>query len=395
MDCPCFKVTAKGLRWFRRGHPWIFASDLASGREGFPPGVVELRGPTGEFLATALYSPRSQIALRILSRKKETIDEEWWRRKLQKALKKREGLEIPSDARRLVYAEGDGLPSLIVDRYGPFLVAQVLSAGLEVNKKMILGLLSELTQCRGILERSESAVRSKEGLLPVKQVVSGEVPREVIVEEGGLKFAVDLWEGQKTGAFLDQRSNRLLAGKKARGNILDVFSYEGWFACQMALRGERVLCVEGSAQACTRILENARRNGLEGKIAVERGDAFEFLKGADRAGRHFDTVNLDPPAFVKGKEGKTQGRSAYKEINLRAMKLLRPQGLLITSSCSYHFSFRDFQKMLKEAASDAHVILKGEETGRIAPDHPTHPHFPEGNYLKCGFFVVQEDLRQG
>lgn len=388
MDNPCFKISAKGLRWFKRGHPWIFASDLVSAPKGVAAGVAEVLGPSGEFLASALYSPISQIALRILSRKKGAIDEAWWRSKLQRALEKRKKMEIPSNAERLVYAEGDGLPALIVDRYGAYLVVQILSAGLEVYKETIFKWLQELTGCAGILERSEKAVRAKEGLPLIKQVVAGEVPHEVMIEEAGLKFLVNPWEGQKTGAFLDQRSNRIAAGERAYGTALDIFSYDGWFACHMARKAEQVFCLESSKPAAERLLENAKRNGLEKKIAVEVGDAFDFLKNADRAGKHVDTVNLDPPGFIKSSQDRTEGFGAYKEINLRAMKLLRPKGLLITSSCSYHFSFPDFKKMLDAAAQDAGVIFAETQIGHIAPDHPTHPHFPEGNYLKCAFLNI-------
>lgn len=388
MDSPSFKITAKGLRWFKRGHPWIFASDLVSVPKGSAAGVAEVLGPSGEFLALALYSPLSRIALRILSRKKGVIDETWWRSKLQRSLSKRKEMEIPSNARRLIYAEGDGLPSLIVDQYGDYLVVQILSAGLEIYKETIFKLLEELTGAAGILERSDVSVREKEGLPLVKRVVFGEVPQEIIIEEGDLKFLVHPWEGQKTGAFLDQRSNRVAAGERAYGTAIDLFSYDGWFACHMARKTEQVFCLESSKSAAQRLLENAKRNGLENKIAVEVGDVFDFLKSATRAGKHVDTVNLDPPGFIKSNQDRAEGFRAYKEVNLRAMKLLRPKGLLITSSCSYHFSFADFKEMLNAGARDAAVTFAETQIGHISPDHPIHPHFPEGNYLKCWFSTV-------
>lgn len=210
-----------------------------------------------------------------------------------------------------------------------------------------------------------------------------------MIEENGLKFVVDLWEGQKTGGFLDQRDNRIFAGLKAYGQALDVFSYEGWFACHMAKKADSVLCVESSKKAAARILENAKRNGLESKISVEVPDAFDFLKNADQKRQHFDTVNLDPPAFVKNTCERLQGFRGYKEINLRAMKLLKPKGLLISSSCSYHFSGEEFEEMLGLAAQDANVDLEVIAQTGAAPDHPTLSTFPEGNYLKCYFSFME------
>src|SRR3989338_365805 len=328
---PALHMTAKGLRWFQTGHPWVFSSDIVS-KETNEPGLVTLLGPKSEFCAQALYSSHSKIACRILTRHKEAIDQNWWRQKISRAIQKRGALDIPSDAKRLVFAEADSLPSLIVDAYGPYLVVQTLSAGLEKFKTEIFKILESLVKPQGILERNDAAIRKKERLPAVKQVVCGEVPKEVLIQETDLKFLVSLWEGQKTGAFLDQRENRIFAGIKTEGLALDVFSFEGMFACHMAKRAESVLCVESSKKAAARILENANLNNLESKIQVEVVDAFDFLKNADRAKKHFDTINMDPPAFIKTASERQQGFGGYKEINLRAMKLLKPKGTLITSS---------------------------------------------------------------
>ncbi len=351
--------------------------------------MVRVEGPKKEFLATALFSPHSKIALRILSRREEPIDKAWWLQKIKTAIQKRGVFEIPSDAKRLIFAEADGLPSLIVDQYGLYLIVQTLSAGLEKFKTEIFEILESLLKPKGILERNDAAIRKKEKLPAIKQTVFGEVPKEVMIQEAGLKCIVNLWEGQKTGAFLDQRDNRIFAGFKSSGKALDVFSYEGWFACHMAKKAESVLCVEGSLQAAAKILENAKLNGLESKINVEIADAFDFLKNADRARRPFDTINLDPPAFMKTTCERLQGFRGYKEINLRAMKLLKPKGVLVTSSCSYHFSKSDFENMLEEAADDSHVNLNLIAAAGAAPDHPTLSEFPEGNYLKCYFLEVR------
>lgn len=385
---PALHMTAKGLRWFQTGHPWVYSSDIVA-KETNEPGLVTLLGPKSEFCAQALYSPHSKIACRILSRHRESIDSNWWRQKISRAVQKRGTLDIPSDAKRLIFAEADGLPSLIVDQYGPYLVVQTLSAGLEKFKTEIFKILESLVKPQGILERNEAAIRKKEKLPAVKQIVFGHVPKEVVVHEADLKFIVNLWEGQKTGAFLDQRDNRIFSGIKTKGKALDVFSYEGWFACHMAKNADSVLCVESSKQACAKILENATLNGLESKIQIETADAFDFLKNADRGGRHFDTVNLDPPAFIKAACERLQGFRGYKEINLRAMKLLKPKGTLITSSCSYHFSKPEFERMLEEAAYDAKVDLNLIAAAGGAPDHPTLPKFPEGEYLKCYLLEIQ------
>lgn len=385
---PALHMTAKGLRWFQTGHPWVYSSDIVS-KETNEPGCVTLLGPKSEFCAQALYSPHSKIACRILTREKETIDRTWWQKKIGAALQKRRGLNIPSNAKRLIFAEADSLPSLIIDAYGPYLVVQTLSAGLEKFKETIFDVLKSLIDAEGILERNDAPIRKKENLPLIKQCVAGEVPKQTIIEESGLKFAVDLWEGQKTGAFLDQRDNRIFAGFKTAGKALDVFSYEGWFACHMAKKADSVLCVESSKKSAERILENAKRNGLENKISLSTTDAFDFLKNADHTGQHFNTVNLDPPAFMKTTSEREQGYRGYKEINLRAMKLLKPKGTLITSSCSFHFSKSDFEGMLEEAAHDANVNLNLIAATSGAPDHPTLPQFPEGDYLKCYFLEIR------
>jgi len=390
---PTINITPKGVQWFQRGsprggHPWIYATDIVS-KTTDVPGIVTVFGPNQSFLAQALYSPASQIALRILSRSRETIDKKWFEGKIAASIKKRNDLEIPSTAKRLVFAEADGIPSLIVDQYESYLVVQTLSAGLEKFKTEIFEILKKLLNPKGILERNDVSVRRKEKLPEIKECVYGEVPKQIIITEGDLKFFVDLWTGQKTGAFLDQRENRLFAGHKAEGNVLDVFSYQGWFACHMARKAKSVLCVESSKEACAKILENAKLNGLESKITIESEDGFDFLKNADRAGKHFDTINLDPPAFIKTGAEREQGFRGYKEINLRAMKLLKPRGTLITSSCSYHFSIEDFEEMLDVAAQDANVDLDLICQTGPALDHPTLPNFPEGNYLKCYFLNVK------
>lgn len=381
---PEIKITSKGLRWFRSNHPWIFATDLAD-KQTDEAGIVSILSPKNEFLALALYSPFSQIALRILSKKKEEVNWEWWHQKIKAAIAKRAQMGMPSNAKRLVYAEADGLPSLIVDRYGDYLVCQTLSAGLEKYKEEIFTILRQTCPVKGLLERNDVEVRKKEKLPLLKQRVWGEVPATTIIKEGDCEFIVDLWNGHKTGAYLDQRTNRLLAAAHAQGDVLDAFAYQGWFACQMAKKSNHVLCVESSEAAIELIGENAKRNGVAEKISVQVGDTFDFLTEQERCQKHFDTINLDPPPFAK-RRGEISGAArGYNEINRRAMQLLKPKGLLITSSCSYHFSRQMFEGMLAKASLDAKVGLKIKQRMGAAIDHPTLPRFPEGDYLQCYF----------
>ena len=383
-------ISPKGLRWFSSGHPWIYAGDLLSKPE--QAGVVTVCDSRGKFLAQAFYSPHSKIALRILSRKEEPIDRNWFFEKLKRAITLRKKLSIRSDAQRLVFAESDGIPSLIVDRYGETLVVQTLSAGLEACKVWVFDSLKEILSPTGVFEKNDVAVRHLEKLPRSNEVVFGEVPETIWIEEAGLQFAVDVRKGQKTGAFLDQRGNRILAGEMAEGNVLDAFSYEGWFACHFARKAESVVCLESSEEAAVRIRENAKKNGMENKISIITSNAFDVLKEKEQGNETFGWINLDPPAFVKTAKEKEGAWRGYKEINLRAMKMLKKTGGgLSTSSCSYHMGVDDFSQMLAEAAFDAKAEINVFAEKGAAPDHPMLPGFPESRYLKCLFCYVNGD----
>ena len=384
---PKIFLTRKGLHWFGSGHPWIFSSDIDK-KETDAPGVVAVVGPDTQFLAQALYSPHSKIGLRILSYKPEAVDAVWWKNKIARSIQKRQRLSIASNAKRFVFGEADGLPSLIVDGYAGIVVVQILSAGLETCKSFILDALQEALSPSGILEKNDVAVRDLEKLPRINAVAQGEVPATVVIREGTLEFVVDPWKGQKTGAFLDQRDNRFLAGQLATGMALDVFSYNGWFACHMAEKSDTVICVESSEEAAESIRNNARRNGAQHKIKVIVANAFDFLKAQEEDRQHFDTINLDPPAFIKSAKEKEGGYRGYKEINLRAMKLLNPAGILSSASCSQAFTSPEFEMMLADAAIDTHTALQILYRRGAAPDHPSLVTFPESNYLKCFFCHV-------
>lgn len=376
------QITPKGVRHYESGHPWIYKSDL-KGHLPAEAGIVAVEAPNGRFLAQALFSPKSQIALRILTRRKEKIDREWFRAKIKKAIELRGRLGIPSDAVRLIFGESDGLPAFIVDRFSDVISFQTLCAGIDLYKDELVGILNEELKPRAIVERNDVPVRKLEGLPLIAQIFSGNCPKRVKVREGDVSLYIDPLRGQKTGAYLDQRDNRLLAGKIARGKILDCFSYEGWFALHMAKKAECVLCVDSSADALSMVHENAKLNGFENKIKVCEANGFDFLKEQDSGGTHYDLINLDPPPFVKSARDREAGYRGYKEINLRAMKLLRPQGILITSSCSHHFTDEDFDAMLADAASDAGITAQVLYRTGAAPDHPILIGFPESHYLKC------------
>jgi len=374
------KVSARGAARWKQGHPWIYRSDVAEEPDKHP-GIVSVTDRRGRFLGQALYSPASEIRLRLLTHGEEPVDAAWWSERITAAVRRRAG--IAATAWRAVHAEGDGLPSLIVDKYGPWVVAQLLSAGLEWARSDVLGGIHAALAPDGILLRNDAAVRRHEGLPIEVTLAHGAVPEVVEVEEDGLRYLAAPWSGQKTGAFLDQRENRALVGRHTRagGRAIDLFTYHGSFALHLARRAGEVVAVDQSADALARGGENARLNGI-GNIAWREGNAFDLLRELERRGERFDTVVLDPPAFAKTKANLPRAVAGYKEINLRAMRILAPEGVLFTSSCSYHVSRDVFMAMLMDAARDSGRRMQILAVTGAAADHPELLNVPETGYLK-------------
>ncbi|MEP6778453.1 MAG: class I SAM-dependent rRNA methyltransferase [Gemmatimonadaceae bacterium] len=382
-------VAKRGALRIHRGHPWIFKSDIDT-RPSCPAGIVSVIGVDGTRFGWALWSPLSEISLRMIERDSTVrIDDAWWFEKLKTTLARRDRLAHDNSAYRLIHGEGDGLPSLVVDRYGDYLVAQLLSAGMAAWQDTIVASLQELTNCRGILARHDVPAREREGLSRDIQLLFGEVPRNVEVHEHGVKFFAAPWDGQKTGAFLDQRDNRVLVGAKTRGRALDCFAYHGSFALHMAKRATEVVAVDSSKPALARALENARLNGFS-NVRTHEGDAFDVMREWHRAGERFDTIVVDPPAFAKTRAALPAALRGYKDINLQAMKLLSADGILFSASCSHHLSKTLFWEMLQEAAADSGRRFAIEAITGQGIDHPEIVTIPETGYLKGALLRAQD-----
>ena len=374
-------VNPKGARRWAEGHPWIFRSDVLR-RPDAAAGLARVQDPRGKPLGTALWSPASEISLRLLERDTHVaVDEQWWRDRLARAIRRRAPLAADTTAHRLVHAEGDGLPSLVVDRYDRWLVLQLMSAGIERYRDAIVRALVELTGAEGILARNDVPLRSKEGLPRETVLLHGDVPRLVEVQEHGVRYLAAPWDGQKTGAFLDQRENRLAAGAIARGRALDCFSYHGSFALHLAKRADAVTALDISAAALERARENAALNGFANLDFVE-ANAFDYLREMDAERERFDTIVLDPPAFAKSRAALAGALRGYKEINLRAMRLLAPGGMLLTASCSFHLTKPLFLDMLRDAAADSGRRIALREIKGQPLDHPELLTVPETGYIK-------------
>ena len=372
-------VSAKGAARWQAGHPWIYRTDVHDEPRD-SAGVVAVTDRRGRTLGQALYSPKSEIRLRLLTQGPEPIDATWWAGRIAASAARRSG--ISATAYRVVHAEGDGLPSLVVDRYGPYVVAQLLSAGLEQAREAVLAGIDAALAPEGVLLRNDSAVRRHEGLALEVIPARGTVPDTVPVEEDGVRYLAAPRTGQKTGAFLDQRENRLLvSAHTGGGRALDLFTYHGSFALHLARHAGEVVAVDSSADALARGRENAALNELT-NITWREANAFDLLRELERREETFATVVLDPPAFAKSKESVARALAGYKEINLRAMRLVSPGGVLFTSSCSYHVSRALFLDMLGDAARDSRRRLHLLSVTGASRDHPELLNVPETGYLK-------------
>jgi 23S rRNA (cytosine1962-C5)-methyltransferase len=379
-------ISRRGEERIRSGHPWIYKSDVAKidARGG---DTVRVIGTRERLLGQALYSDRSEIALRFLTRDDTPANSGLWRSRLSQAIQFRDALAIDATAYRIVHGEADLLPSLIVDRYGDYLVLQTLSQGMDRLIPELTQLLVELVTPAGILARNDPRVRLLEGLEQRVEVLYGTVPDQIETREGAVWYSVDPYRGQKTGLFLDQRENRAAAMQYARGRLLDAFSYNGGFALALAPRCDEVTAIDISDDAVARIRANAQRNGLP-HVQARTMNVFDELRELERRGERFDTIVLDPPAFAKNKASVAKALSGYKEINLRALKLLTPGGFLITCSCSYNVSEADFADVLASAAVDAHADVAVVEKRMQGRDHPVLMTVPETYYLKC--FILRK-----
>jgi 23S rRNA (cytosine1962-C5)-methyltransferase len=379
-------VSSRGEERIRNGHFWVYRTDILNG-EADAGAVVRVVGAAGRFLARAFYSDRSQITLRILTQQDIAVDRTFWRRRLEQALGFRERLGIDATARRLVHGEGDLIPSLVVDQYGDCLVIQALSQGTDRLLPDVSNLLIDLVRPKGILARNDPRVRLLEGLEQTVEVLHGEIPDTVTMREGKIEYDVDLRKGQKTGAFLDQRENRQAAAQYVSGRVLDCFSYAGGFALQLADRADTVTALDISEDATAMLARNAARNGLA-NVDGRTTNVFDELRTLERMGETFDSIVLDPPAFAKSKAAIPKALSGYKEINLRALKLLKPGGFLITCSCSYHVNEATFAEIIFDAALDARVEVSVVEKRMQSRDHPVVLGMPETYYLKC--FILRK-----
>ena len=381
MTEPQVTLTARGAQRILSGHFWVYRSDIRSTGNVEPGDTVRLRDERGRFLGKAWFSSHSQIALRLLTREDRPIDAAYLADRLEAAARYRERVVADTNAYRLVYGESDGLPSLIVDRYAHVLVIQTLSQATQRRQAEIVRLLQDRFQPRAIVERNDPRVRRLEGLEQKVGVLRGELGGEVEIEENGVRFSCDLIGGQKTGAFLDQRENRAAVTGYATGEVLDCFTYTGGFALHAARRAARVEGIDLSPAAVTAAQRNAELNGA-GNVTFREANAFDVLKQYSEAGRRFDIVILDPPAFAKSKDSLEPARRGYKEINLRALKLLRPGGILVSCSCSHHVSEVMLLETVAEASLDAHRKVVVVERRTQSRDHPILLTLPETHYLK-------------
>lgn len=379
-------VSPRGAARWEHGHPWIYRSDVVDHPDA--PGIVPVHDTRGRFLGQALCSPRSEIRLRLLERRDVPIDGAWWRRRLADCRDRRAGID--ANAWRAVHAEGDALPALIVDRYDRWLVVQLLSAALETQRATIIDALVDVFRPDGILLRHDVAIRRLEGVDEQVELVMGDVPHQIEVREGTVRWYAAPWTGQKTGAFLDQRDNRLLAGSLVPpgGSALDCFAYHGSFALHLAGRAARVRALDVSEEALARGRDNAALNQFT-NIDWVAGDAFDLLPEWGRTGERFDMVVVDPPAFAKNKSSVRAALRGYHELNRRALRLVAPGGWLLTASCSFHIHRADFMAMLSRAAaaSGRRVVLH-RVLGQ-AVDHPEVLTIPETGYLKGAVVRVE------
>jgi len=382
------RVSKRGAERLQGGHLWIYRSDVERAPADLEAGdVVALVDGRGRFLGKAFWSSRSQIALRIVTLDEVPVDEGFFAARLSQALELRGRVFGDEPCVRLVHGEGDLLPGLVVDRYGPVAVMQTLIPATDRRKAFLAEVLAGALPLQAVVERNDVRVRELEGLAQQKGVLRGELPGGLELVEGEVRMALDVLGGQKTGAFLDQRENHLLAGAYAQGRCLDCFSYAGGFALQLARRAAEVTAVEMQPGATALLKDNALRNRA-GNLTVVEANAFDYLRDRAEEEPAWDMVVLDPPAFAKNRDALPNARRGYKEVNLRALQILKPGGILVTASCSYHLSEAMLEELVLEAAMDAGRRVQLLERRGAGRDHPVLLGVPETRYLKCLFLRV-------
>ena len=399
-EYPCFTITAKGTRWVEQGHPWIYAAEVLSGEEAENGSIVDAVSEKGKYLGTGFLSKESKIRIRLLSQNaNDRFDEAFWKRRIKYAWDYRKtvmGGDI--SCCRVIFGEADGFPGLTVDRFSDLLSVQTLSVGMERIKDTLFPLLLEVLRedgqrIEGIYERNDASIRSLEGLSQYCGWYGEKHPDSAVTEicENGIKYLVDVENGQKTGFFLDQKYNRLAVSRLSKGKrVLDCFTHTGSFALNAAMGGaEHVTAVDISESAVEMAKENAARNGLADRMDFVAADVFELLPELEKSGKKpYDFIILDPPAFTKSRKTVDNAQRGYKEINYRALKLLPRGGYFATASCSHFMPNELFIKMLRSAAADAGVELKQIEARQQSPDHPILWNVPETDYLKFYIFQV-------
>jgi 23S rRNA (cytosine1962-C5)-methyltransferase len=381
-DMPVVRINRKAASRIESGHPWIFLSDVIEANGAQPGDAVMVIDPRGRQLGTAHYSSTSQITLRLLSRKLEHVDRSFLRVRIAAAEEHRKLVVRDSEAYRLIHAEGDLLPGLIIDRYGEYFVVQLLNQGMDRMRAEIQSVLQEFFNPKGVVARNDAPTRAKENLPAEIVVLSGEIREPVDIRMNGLLWQADLLRGQKTGIFLDQRENYLAVKHYAHGRALDCFTATGGFALHLAGVCQSVEAIDSSAPILEVAKANAEANGLR-NVVFERADVLEYLPNLVAAHRKYDLVVVDPPAFTKSRGAVEGAARGYKEINLRALRLLGPGGILVSCSCSHHMSEARLLEIIAAAALDTGKQLRVLERRTQALDHPILLTVPETHYLKC------------
>jgi 23S rRNA (cytosine1962-C5)-methyltransferase len=379
-------INKKAARRLEGGHPWVFKSDILSLPDQ-DAGVVEVSDEKKRFLGQALFSPRSTITLRLIRRDRGPIDRPFLKERVAQALARRQRALVGADAFRLIHGEADLLPGIFADRYADATVLQTTCAGAAALESLLIETLVELLSPRILVVRNDASSRRHEGLSQESRIAHGAPPATALFHEGDVALEVDLLADQKTGAFLDQSANHLAAGRYARGEALDCFTYHGGFALQLARGCHRVVAVDQSKQALERGRKNAERAGIR-NIEWTAANVLDLLPKLVAAEHRFDTIVVDPPAFASTAKTIEAAGRAYKEVNLRAMQLLKPNGILVTCSCSGRITVDDFDGIIRSAAADARRSLQILERRGAGPDHPVLAGVPETEYLKCRICAV-------